>query len=180
MNNNGKTMRLKIEQGFLLKPYLAPYTRKGGGGHALRQGWTPERTPELQALYEKIKAEAGDMPDLLVWKQAELEHGKQLVKLRRPYPGWFPVRPQSDRDIVRAYGALFVRMNPDVENRVKVGEVWSGEPARYPPDGDYVYEGGVMSPVTDEHGLTAQDVSSAVGEIAGRMLGGGARKITNG
>lgn len=165
-------MNLKIEQGVLLKPYLAPYTRKDDGGHRIRPGWTPDRTPAMQGRFDELRAEPGDTPDFLLWKQVEHERGQQLVRRKRPYPGWFPVRPKSDKAISKAYRELFVRMNPDADKRIRVGNVWSGEKAKYPPDGDYVLEGGVMRPVTDEHGISAPDVKDAVGGIVGGMVRG--------
>lgn len=157
-------MNLRIENGFLLKPYLVPYDRKSGG-HKVRPGWTPERTPEMHARFDELRAERDDMPTFLLWKQVEHERGEQLAARRRPWPGWFPVGPKSDRDIARAYRELFKRMNP--EERVKMGDVWSGPPAQYPPDGDYVLEGGVMELVQ----LSEQAVKDEIDRVVSEALG---------
>ena len=119
-------MNLKIENNQLLKPYLAPYSRKDGGSHRKRTGWTPDRGPEVQAIFEKLRTDRPDAPDFFLWQLAEQERGAELIKRRRPYPGWFPVLPVQDKKIGKAYRELYARM---------------GE---YPPDGDYVFEGGVM------------------------------------
>lgn len=157
-------MNLKIENGILLKPYTAPYTRKQGGGHKIRPGWTPERTPEMHARFEELRAERDDIPAFLLWKQVEHERGQQLAKLRRPYPGWFPVGPKSDPDIVRAYRELFRRMNPGSEKRVKLGSVRSGPPVQYPPDGDYVFERGEMRLVKVAPSVVKAEIDRVVSE----------------
>lgn len=170
-------MNLKIEGGFLLKPYAASYTRKGGGGHKIRKGWTPDRTPEMSARFAELKAEGSDVPDFLLWKKVEHERGEQLARRKRPYPGWFPIGPRSDKAISRAYRKLFLRMNPGSDRRVRVGGIWSGPKTIVPPDGDYIFEGGVMRPVTDEHGLTEQDLKEAFGVLKGGRLRGVTIKV---
>ncbi len=159
-------MNLRIEQGLLLKPYLAPYMRKDGGSHRMRKGWTPDRTPELQKLFDDFRAMKPDAPEAIVWKMAEVERGNQLAEFKRPYPGWFPIGPQSDKAISRAYRALFRRMNPDADKRVKLAGRWSGPKAVYPPDGDYTFEHGVMRPATNEHGIAVSMLRRETGEGA--------------
>lgn len=137
-------MKLKIEDGFLLKPCAAPFNTRTGKHNALN-GWTPDRTPAMQARFNELRAETEpSVPTFLIWQQVEIEEGKRLAELRRPYPGWFPVRPQTDKRIAKAYRELFLKMNPDADRRVKIGGVWSGPPAVYPPDGDYILDGGEM------------------------------------
>lgn len=138
-------MDLLIENGILLKPFSAPFDILEGK-HIIPDGWTPARTPEMQASFDELKAEASEteVPDFLLWKKAELERGKQLAQFRRPYPGWFPVRPRTDKKIVKAYRALFVQMNPDANKRIRAGKIWSGPKAEYPPDGRYLLRGGTM------------------------------------
>ena len=114
-------MNPRIEDGFLLKPYAAPFNTRTGRHNALN-GWTPDRTPAMQARFNELRAETEpSVPTFLIWQQVEIEEGKRLAELRRPYPGWFPVRPITDKLIVRAYRKV-----------------------EYPPDGDYILENGVM------------------------------------
>lgn len=157
-------MNLRIEHGILLKPYLAPYTRDNGGGHKIRPGWTPEHTPEMRARFDELRAERDDIPAFLIWKQVEHERGQQLARLRRPYPGWYPVGPKSDPDIVRAYRELFRRMNPESDKRVRIGNVWSGPPAVTPPDGDYVFERGEMRLVRVAPAAVKAEIDRVVSE----------------
>lgn len=166
-----KSIRLQIKQGFLLKSYFAPYAPANGGGHRMRQGWTPDRTPAMHARFDELKLETAgkNVADFLLWKQVEIEEGKRLAKLKRPYPGWFPIGPQSDKAISRAYRALFVAMNPG-SGGVRATP---RRKAIYPPDGDYIFERGVMRPVTDEHGVGAQYVTGAINEIVGEVLRSG-------
>jgi hypothetical protein len=145
MTTNGKPLPLRIENGILLKPYLAPYSRDNGGSHRKPDGWTPDRAyPPLAQLYQELKKQFPDRPDFVVWTVAEQEAGRQLIARRRPYPGWFPVRPKTDRDISRAYRELFQRMNPDAKRRVRLGDVWSGPKVQFPEDGDYELRDGEM------------------------------------
>lgn len=210
MGNKNNAVLLKIEQGFLLKPYTAPYTRKDGGGHRIRQGWTSDRTPAMQTAFDEMRAESDDVPDRLLWLKVESDEGKRLAMLRRPYPGWFPIpspyskrATKKDKAISRAYRALYVAMNPGIDERVILGGKRSGPKTVVPPDGDYILEGGVMNPAmlgsalsvemlqdardiiqsgrmpsvtTDKHGISAQDVTQAIDEIAGEMLRGGTKE----
>jgi hypothetical protein len=163
MGDNGKALNLRIEGGILLKPYVAPLTRDKGGSHRAPAGWTPDHTPAMQARFDELRG-ATAAPDFILWLQVEQEEGQRLVKLRRPYPGWFPVRPKTDSDIVRAYRALFLRMNPGAEKRVRVSGVWSGPQTKTPPDGDYQLVGGVMSLVRASDTAVRDEVERLVWE----------------
>jgi hypothetical protein len=139
-------MKLKIEDGFLLKPYAAPFNTRTGK-HNILDGWTPDRTPAMQALFDELRAETGPgTPPFIVWKQVEIERGKELAQAKRPYPGWISVNYKLDKNIGDAYRELFLRMNPAADRRVEIGGVWSGTPTVSPPDGDYVLDGGEMRP----------------------------------
>jgi len=163
MNNNGKTMRLRIEDGILLKPCAAPFNTRTGK-HNVLNGWTPDRTPAMHARFNELRAETGPgTPPFIVWQQVEIEEGKGLVERRLPWPGWVPLpsplsgrATDEDKTISRAYFDLFKLMNP--EARVKVDGVWSGPSAVTPPDGDYILDGGEMRPSETLRGETNQEM----------------------
>jgi hypothetical protein len=174
-------MNLKIEQGILLKPYTAPLdksTRK----HRTPNGWTPERTSEMQSAFDALKEKHSDTPDYMIWAQVEQKQGERLAKQGKPWPGWFPVLPKMDKRISRAYVALFQEMNPNADKRVKVGGKWSGPEVEYPPDGDYVLRGGkmrlvemavalenrsVFTSLPDDWGIKSEDVKARIETLRG-------------
>ena len=137
-------MKLKIENGILLKPYAAPYSKKERT-HRRPKGWTPERTPEMHAAFDALKAEYSTTPDYMIWSQVEVAEGERMMG--KPWPGWVPVSYKRDKKIGDAYRELYLRMNGEYADLLARGVPLEGRKAEWPPDGDYVFEGGVMERV---------------------------------
>ena len=146
-------MKLKIENGILLKPFVLPWRP---GGYVKPPGWTPD--PDLPGLHDRaleldaLMKEAGNAPPIpnLALRQAEVEYERKMAAAKKPYPGWMPISPQTDPDISRAYRRLFVQMNPDRDAPAMLTKLPGGrEKVEWPPDGEYVYEKDRMEPVTN-------------------------------
>lgn len=134
-------MKLLIENAQLLKPYTAPYSRKEKK-HRAPKGWTPTRTSEMHATFTVLQSEYPTTPDYMLWSQVEADEGKRLAG--NPWPGWMPVNYKLDKEIGDAYYALFLRMNGEYADLLVRGVPLEGRVAEWPPDGEYVFEDGVM------------------------------------
>ena len=137
-------MRLRIQDSILLKEYSLSYT--DGLLPDTPLGWTPDDTlPEVQAHADELHAEwiaAGRFAirDFAL-ETAALRHSISLHEQKKSRPGWMVIGVgEEDRDIRRVYRELFVELNGG-ECRPACDEY-----ARYPPDGFYVFENGVMRP----------------------------------
>ena len=142
-------MKLRIQDNILLKEYSLPYA--DGLLPDTPLGWMPDDTlPEVQAHADELHAEwiaAGRFAvrDFAL-ETAVLRHSISLHEQKKPRPGWMVVSlGEGDRDIRRVYRDLFVELNggqcPPARD----------ERAKYPPDGFYIFEDGVMRP-EDEKG----------------------------
>ena len=126
-------MKLKIENGQLLKPRAIPWSPDG---YTIPDGWTPDRTPEMTARVDKAQAALPTAAEFVLWAQIQNEEKQRLQSRRKPWPGWVmlpaphdPRATKTDQRISKAYRALYVEL---------------GE---WPPDGDYVFRGGKMERV---------------------------------
>ena len=129
-------MKLKIEAGQLLTPYAIPWSPDGW---VIPNGWTPDRTLEMQVRFETLKVEHPEAPAFVLWERVETDEGERLQLKCKPWPGWVmlfepndPRATKTDRRISRAYLRLH------------------GELGEWPPDGDYVFRGGKMERVRDK------------------------------
>jgi len=139
-----KNMNLKIEAGQLLMPCAAPWSKKEKA-HRKPKGWTPDRTPEMQAEFDALKMKYPTTPDYMLWEQVETAKGEQMRG--KPWPGWVPVvyaRGGIDKNIGDAYRELYLRMNGEYADLLAKGVPLDGRTAEWPPDGDYVFEKGAM------------------------------------
>ena len=150
-------LRLRLEDGILLKEYARPW-RKDGWGKAPR-GWTAEDRGEwIENRVEEIVAEMRKknlMPSrFFARQQAATEQGKVFSEKKQPWPGWVPVGTGADdRHIRKAYRELFIRMNLDSEGVTNGVLLYRLDDAEFPADGDYVLENGEMRPVEgDDNG----------------------------
>ena len=141
LRRQGDKMNLKIEDGILLKPHAL--ARHDDGYSPPPKGWTPEDIADITALAQGIVAKA-DQVDAPTWQAAKLEAWlaveRQHYDDNKPWVGWVPVAPQTDRKIRRAYRNLFVEMNGGQYPPKR------DEHAIFPPDGMYEYRNGRMSP----------------------------------
>lgn len=106
-------MELLIEDGILLRPYTLAWRREGWRSPP---GWTPKRTPAMYELFEKLKEQLPDAPDLYLWDGIERVEGQQRFRERQPWPGWVPLPAPSfpnatpeDKAISSAYRELCQR-----------------------------------------------------------------------
>jgi hypothetical protein len=154
-----KKIRLLLEGGILLKPYILPW-RPGGfkpvKGWSADEGneWVQQRRGELMEDYERKVQQDGELEEsvsntaqFLFLQQAVREHGEYLKEQHKPWPGWVPVsiNLKTDKAIRDAYRLLFVTMNPDYD---KLPTNMRYE-AQWPPDGMYEFDGKVMRLIDD-------------------------------
>ena len=86
-------------------------------------------------------------------QKAAAEYGAMMLEARKPWPGWVPVVAALDKDIIKAYRALFLRMNAEAgeelaakftlrNRRIDAGKI----KVTWPPDGWYEFKNGRMEP----------------------------------
>ena len=143
-------MKLRIEDGILLKPYALAWTTEGWGKRPV--GWTPDDTNEwVRERADELLAQTTSkdnlvLPRIFALKAAADDYGKELYEQHKPWPGWVPIVASFDRNIARAYRRLFIEMNPNVDNpTVPIAR----KHAVYPPDGWYELRGSKMNPLQE-------------------------------
>ena len=159
-------MKLKIEAGQLLTPYAIPWSPDGW---VIPNGWTPDRTLEMQVRFDKARAALPTAAEFVLWAQIQNEEKQRLQSRRKPWPGWVmlpgphdPRATRTDRRISRAYLRLH------------------GELGAWPPDGRYKFKNGKIdiveldiplgnrSPLvllTDDWGISSDDVRARIEEL---------------
>jgi hypothetical protein len=146
-------MKLRIEDGILLKEYCLAWKPKGWG--KAPPGWTPDDTckwVQQRAAEILVGAKAdvdarganGEQLTIFALKKASFEYGDVVHQKRRPWMGWVPISAMWDRKISRAYRNLFLEMNPDIPDPAAEAKMKSGR-VQWPADGFYEFDGRVMS-----------------------------------
>lgn len=137
-------MRLRIEDGILLKPYSLAWTPEGWGKRP--RGWTADDVvPWVQERADELLTQTTSkdnlvLPRIFALKRAAEDYGAEMDEQHKPWPGWVPINPSTDRDIAKAYRRLFIAMNPDTDVTVPIAQ----RNAVYPLDGWYEFKGGKM------------------------------------
>jgi len=144
-------VKLRVENGVLLREYFLPYSRRLGRHVTPPKTWTQDRDDRVQQLADEIMAEAAEHLDdgadqsrELALQVAERIVRNELAKREGLVRGWVPVMRDTkrDRQMIEAFKRYWVEMHPELDD-LSI-EFVTSKPV---PDGYYIYSNGRIVPL---------------------------------